>query len=399
MQSAALPPNEPARLASLYRHGVLDTEREAIFDNLAELAATICEAPIALISLVDESRQWFKAKVGFEAQETSRAVSFCAHAILQPDLFVVPDTLHDHRFADNPLVIEQPNIRFYAGAPLFTPEGHGLGTLCVIDRVPRQLAPGQQNALLVLRAQAEKLLELRRVTRDLETANLELDAFNQTVSHDLRVPLRAINGFSEILVKDHAATIGQEARDLLQRISGAGLRMEQMITDLLNLSRLSHHVHRFGRVNLTQLAQEAIAEFQKMEPARRVAINIHPELIAIGDPGLLRIAVENLLGNAWKYTAKCSHAEIEFGKKTTDDGIEFFVRDNGIGFDMTYAAKLFQPLQRFHSPQYFPGSGMGLATVKRIIQRNGGTIRAQSAANQGTTIFFTLRSRQSVNGQ
>ena len=137
MRSAEFPPDEGQRLGALYRYNVLDTEREEIFDELTELAATICDAPIALVSLIDQSRQWFKARIGLAAHETARSVSFCAHAILQPGLFVVPDTLLDSRFANNPLVTGAPNIRFYAGAPLFSEDGHGLGTLCVIDSVPR----------------------------------------------------------------------------------------------------------------------------------------------------------------------------------------------------------------------------------------------------------------------
>jgi len=162
-----IPADEKRRLHVLWQYDVLDTVPEEVFDDLTELAAHICEAPIALITLVDEKRQWFKSKVGLTVAETSRDVSFCGHAIAQSELFIVADATQDERFADNPLVTSEPGIRFYAGAPLITPDGHALGTLCVIDKVPRELRPDQKNALRVLARHVMTQLELRRRSREL----------------------------------------------------------------------------------------------------------------------------------------------------------------------------------------------------------------------------------------
>ena len=165
--TAPIPQNEKKRLKVLWQYEVLDTVPEEVFDDLTELAARICEAPIALISLVDEKRQWFKAKVGTTLNETTRDISFCTYAITQPDLFIVPDATRDERFASSPLVTSDPKIRFYAGAPLITPDGHALGTLCVIDKVPRELRLEQKQALRILAHHVVSQLELRRRSREL----------------------------------------------------------------------------------------------------------------------------------------------------------------------------------------------------------------------------------------
>jgi GAF domain-containing protein len=166
-----IPKDEKKRLQVLWQYDVLDTVPEEVFDDLALLAAYICGAPIALITLVDEDRQWFKSKVGISVNETSRDISFCGHAILQSDLFIIPDATRDRRFADSPLVKSAPKIRFYAGAPLVTPDGHALGTLCVIDSVPRELSSDQKSALRVLSRHVMTQLELRRHSRELATAH------------------------------------------------------------------------------------------------------------------------------------------------------------------------------------------------------------------------------------
>lgn len=194
---APTPKNEKKRLQVLWQYDILDTVPERVFDDLTELAATICEAPIALITLVDENRQWFKSRLGITANETSRDVSFCGHAIMEDKLFIVPDAVHDQRFARNPLVLGDPKIRFYAGAPLVTPDGHALGTLCVIDKVPRTLRPEQKRALEILSRHVMTQLELRRRSLELASVREERESLMcdlRKVRNELAEAKKELNG-------------------------------------------------------------------------------------------------------------------------------------------------------------------------------------------------------------
>jgi GAF domain-containing protein len=235
MIAASIPENESERIAALRHYRILDTEREVAFDDLAQLASTICAAPIALISLVDTSRQWFKAHVGLEARETSRSGSFCAHALHGADVFIVRDALADPRFAANPLVLGEPHIRFYAGAPLTSAQGLNLGTLCVIDRRPRVLDEHQRGALVTLARQVMALLELRIEAGEGE--RLKKD-FAATVSHELRTPLTSIHGCLALLAAGVMGELSIDARELVSVAERNSIRLMNMINELLDFERL-----------------------------------------------------------------------------------------------------------------------------------------------------------------
>jgi signal transduction histidine kinase/CheY-like chemotaxis protein len=234
----------------------------------------------------------------------------------------------------------------------------------------------------------------RRVTErtaQLELANREMESFAYSVSHDLRAPLRAIFGFSEILVSEYRGQLDEEGRRYVDRIQAASQRMAQLIDDLLNLSRVSRGELRYSHVNLSDLARQIVADLRQREPQRQVEVNVTGECRAYGDARLLQLVLQNLLENAWKFTGKTSPARLEFGCTMPASGEQiYFVRDNGVGFNMSYSSKLFGAFQRLHTDHEFPGTGIGLATVQRIIHRHGGRIWAEAGVGQGATFYFTL---------
>jgi light-regulated signal transduction histidine kinase (bacteriophytochrome) len=233
--------------------------------------------------------------------------------------------------------------------------------------------------------------DLEETNRELEGANRELETFSYSVSHDLRSPLRSIEGFSQILLEDHAKGLDEEARGYLGRVRAASRRMALLIDDLLDLSRVTRSSLTRQTVNLSALAREMAAEIEKSQPDRRVRFVIADGLAVRGDTRLLGVMLENLLGNAFKFTQKEKEATVEFGAVTRNGGVAYFVRDNGVGFDEAYATKLFGAFQRLHGPEEFEGTGIGLATVQRIVQRHGGTVWAEGEVGKGASFFFTLR--------
>jgi PAS domain S-box-containing protein len=225
---------------------------------------------------------------------------------------------------------------------------------------------------------------------ELETANRELDAFSHTVSHDLRAPLTGIAGFSELLLQLCGDTLTEQCREYLEQILAASIRMGLLINALLNFSRLSRSELRRETVDLSGIAEEVVVELRLQDMGRRLQLRITPGVTVTGDGRLLRVVLQNLLENAWKYTGRTAQASIEFGVTTKGGEPAYFVRDNGIGFDMARAELLFAPFQRLHGEDEFPGCGIGLTTVKRIVHRHGGRVWAKGEPGLGATFYFTL---------
>jgi light-regulated signal transduction histidine kinase (bacteriophytochrome) len=228
---------------------------------------------------------------------------------------------------------------------------------------------------------------------ELEIINKEIESFSYSVSHDLRAPLRAIDGFSQALIEDFAGKLDDRGQDYLRRVRHGAQRMALLIDDMLKLSRVTRAEFRREEVDLTALAREVADELRRAYPDREVELSVGEELRVLGDARLLRIAIENLLGNAWKFTQERSPARIELGGRSHPDGPPaYFVRDNGVGFDMAYSDKLFGAFQRLHNVREFPGTGIGLATVQRVVRKHGGRVWAEGEMDKGATFYFTLSS-------
>ena len=233
-------------------------------------------------------------------------------------------------------------------------------------------------------------IQLEKRVNELTSLTKELEAFSYSVSHDLRSPLRSIDGFSLALLEDYSAQLNAQGKDYLQRVRANCNRMSELIDDLLNLSRVTRSEVRHESVDLSILAQKIMLDLQKTEPNRQVKFIKQNGLVVKGDSQLLYVALENLLNNAWKYTSKHTKASIEFGVLKNNDGLVYYVQDDGAGFDMTFVDKLFGPFQRLHKIAEFPGTGIGLATVQRIINKHGGQIWAKGEIEKGSTFYFTL---------
>ena len=262
------------------------------------------------------------------------------------------------------------------------------GRACLIA-VVRDVT-GRERAEQEIRSLNAELEErVRRRTTELELANRELESFSYSVSHDLRAPLRSIHGFSDALLEDCGANLSEQGKHFLQRIQRATARMGQLIDDLLKLAKVARQDMTFQPVDLSAIAADVVQELRSADPHRSVEIEIESGLVARGDARLLRVVLDNLLSNAWKFTSNAPAARIELKRKPGTADV-FQVQDNGAGFDMAYAQNLFGAFQRLHAASEFPGTGIGLATVQRIIHRHGGRIWAESALSLGACFSFTL---------
>jgi signal transduction histidine kinase len=395
MKAAPLPQNEDERLAELLSYDVLDTEAEQLFDDLTALASQICETPIALISLIDPNRQWFKSRVGLDAEETSRDIAFCSHAILQSDVFEIPNATLDPRFHDNPLVTGAPDIRFYAGAPLITPSGHAIGTLCAIDSKPRKLTETQKASLQTLSKSVVAHLELKRKNRELERTSQFKSDFLSYISHEIRTPLNAINTFSQLLEGEaQKLNLPSSFTTPLSHVSQSGERLLEIVNSVLDIKQIEagkmrvmpravntkdFFTHLFS---LTKIRAEdgGIAFSTSIDDAV-------PDSLFFDDTKFGQVAL-NLLSNAIKFTnhGKSVKAQVKYksGK------VIFNVIDQGIGMSDDDQKRLFTPFERMENARQISGTGLGLNISKRLVELMDGSIKVSSKLNHGTRISVTL---------
>ena len=392
-------PAESRRLAALRRYEVLDTPAESDFDDIVVLAAQLCRVPIALISLVDSDRQWFKARVGLDVCETARDQSFCAHAMHSDEIMQVPDARLDPRFRDNPLVTGDPHIVFYAGAPLITPSGEALGSICVIDHEPRLLTPAEAHGLRTLARHVVAQFELRRYAKGLDAANERLrdadrvkDEFISRVTHELRTPLTSINGYLEMLGDDLAAE-GTGA-DFLVRIRRNSDRLMRLVDDMLLAAQATQDELRLDKdvVDLAGLARDAVDRNGVLAQSRGLEISAEapaPVLVEADGQRLAQV-LERLLLNAVKFT---SRGRITVRATACGRDAVLEVRDTGIGIsDDDRERVLAGPFRRSAAAERaeVQGAGLGLSIVKAIVDSHGGTIRIDGVPGEGAAVVVTL---------
>jgi signal transduction histidine kinase len=392
------PHNESERLRALRSYGVLDTLSEREYDQLTAIASQICGCRMSLISLIDEERQWFKARVGLDVSETAREFAFCAHAIHEPrKTLVVPDARLDDRFHDNPLVTGDPHLAFYAGVPLVNEDGLPLGTLCVLDSEPKTLSESQLNALNALAEQVMALLELRRskivlenTLGNLEEKNRELEQFAFIAAHDLKSPLNGISSLTDVLIESHSEMFQQDGIRMLNAIRGSSQQLSSLITGLLDYYRLDSANQEMASLIKREELTSQIMNLFGGDSSVEFQFAIQPDSINTHGPVLLQVLL-NLVGNAIKYSDKAKtivKLEIEERK----NGYRIVVADNGAGIDSRFHDKLFELFETASSSDRFGkrGNGIGLATVKKLVNRIGGSIRFFSELGKGTTFEFTM---------
>ena len=403
MKTAPLHPQEKQRLKKLYDYDVLDTEAEQVFDDLTRLASEICGTPISLISLVDPDRQWFKSKVGLDADETDREIAFCSHAILEDKIFEVSDASKDERFHDNPLVTDNPDIRFYAGMPLNTPDGLPIGTLCVIDTKPKTLNKHQRRALEILSREVIGQLELRLKTKRLEKAVQFKTEFLSNMSHEIRTPLNAIIGFCDVLLADADKYLtGPTAKQYLNNIDFSGKHLLSMINDVLDLGKIEA-----GKMELNPKlvdlkdTMENLVDMLRVK-AQQSGIELTFEYDNPYDPRLFLDAgkfsqvVINIVNNAIKFSHLKSEVKVQLQVKEQIFTVK--VIDQGIGISKEDLPHVFDKYYQVGRKDAL-GTGLGLSITMGLVELMGGDLFMDSEEGKGTTVEVQLPRTISQNGE
>ncbi|TVZ28536.1 hypothetical protein JM83_3668 [Gillisia sp. Hel_I_86] len=399
MIHALKPENEAARIASLNELQILDSGPELNYDNIAQLASYICEVPVSLITLLAEDKQWIKARIGTDICDTERNISFCSHAILEPDeLMEVQDTLLDPRFINNPLVTSDANIRFYAGMPIRAKNGEALGTLCVLDRKPHTLNDKQKEALKALAKQVESLFELRRQNLSLEKVKKELGIKNNllkefagTVSHDMKMPLANMIITSDLLKAKYGGLLDDTGLNYLTYLKQSSFRLSNYITDILNHyesdTLLDTHTESFDLQDvLEQIIDLLNIKFD-------CEINLPEDNLTIQcNRAAFQQIFFNLIGNSLKYNNQ-EKIVIDVTGIEKNGYYHFSITDNGIGIPENKQEAIFELFTIVEEADRSGnrGNGIGLSTVKKLVNNLGGEISVKSVVNKGTTFYFTIK--------
>jgi len=390
-----LPANEAQRLAALNELEILDTIEEQAYDDLTDLASNICNTPVSLVSLIDTDRQWFKSHHGLDARETPRDFAFCAHAINSDDLFIIENADNDERFHDNPLVTNEPFVKFYAGAPLILKNNIRVGTLCVIDHQPRKINQSQRNALQALARQVVTQFELRLQLKALKHLDHAKDEFLSMVSHELRTPLTSLIGSLGIL--EHQ--INQHDKEINPMLSIAKRNSDQLlliVNDILDLSKMEAGklVLDLTDINLIDLMQQAVKLNETyIEQCLCKAILKQPDtenLIVRGDEHRVLQVLSNLISNAAKFSP--DGGTIKLSVTTDNHQVCISVSNSGSGIPLEQQKMLFKKFKQLGSTsnQKLPGTGLGLSICKHIIEAHNGEIGFESKPGEDTTFYFKL---------
>ena len=394
-----IPTNELYRINELNSFEILDTLPERDYDNITQLASNICNTNIALISLVDAKRQWFKSKTGLAASETPREHAFCAHAINSPnEILIVEDTHKDIRFHDNPLVTGAPFLKFYAGAPLVSKNGQTLGTLCVLHNKPHQLSRQQLDALKALSHQVISLLEQHRrnhLLNDkvqlLKTQNLTLQEFAHHAAHDLKSPLYTIQDFINIILTDSNKKIDARTLDFMLKIKNSSSKLSSMIDGLLSHSKLES-IENSSRefINTKELLTQIKLLFVANEDTQ-IYLNTKIKELFLNRTIIEKILI-NLISNSIKYSDK--RTSIISLRIIEDEKYYYFtLSDNGSGIPKHKLNSIFNLFEIATTKDRFGqrGNGIGLASVKKLVEKLSGTISVKSQLGQGSTFCFHLK--------
>ncbi len=404
MKAPTLPVDEAERLDALMRFRVLDTPPEKAFDDLTWLASKVADTPIALVSLVDKGRQWFKSRQGLDAAETPREISFCGHAIHQSEPFIVCNALEDDRFCDNPLVISGPNIRFYAGFPLTTADGYKLGTLCVIDSKPQRLTLDQTEMLAVLARQTMSQLELRIASAELREEASKADQANQAkslflanMSHEIRTPMNAVIGMLDLTL---STALASDQRQQLQLAKESANALMRLLDDILDLSKVEANKLEVQSIPF-RLAEDMSSLIETYtlfadQKGLDLSLDVDRRLPAAlnGDPIRLRQVMINLVGNAVKFTESGS-VTVSVRQETEEDGqiIVFFeVADTGAGIPADKREAIFEEFVQGDgsAARAYGGAGLGLAISSRLVGLMGGRIAVESEVDKGSVFRFSI---------